>query len=661
MKTMRNELRSKSRVWSLSCFAAALLVLGALPAQADYGYSYFRTVEGYADLETREESEALDVQANHPLVAGDLLRVGSDSRIEVVLSDGSLLRIADRTEIRFDSMAWTPDSSDEVTRLTLFEGEAQIVLGDDLAGEPSLEIDTGNASLYLRAPGEYRVTVSVSGATEVIVRDGFAEAATERGSTIVRPGEGGFIQGGEDSWVDIARARELDDLEYWGRELDSEAQVAQVTHVDPQLRYRAARMSRHGQWSQYGGRYGWRPYVSASWRPYVSGSWIGTPSGLTWVSSEPWGWVPSHYGSWDLVPGHGWVWFAGARYSPASVYWYWGPTHVGWVPSGYYTSYYGYRSSGFRVRLGVYGWSSGHWGHYQDWTFCPTGSFGRRGGRHHYKSGHEVGRHHGSRDVPRGVIATDTRSLGRETWGRPEMVEARLKASSRLERGEMVDVTDFVARRRDLTPKVDDIVRPRAVAASSREQSASRVRSVERIRESRPPARRSGVSSESRGAVRSQARPQRTDRFDIDTSRYSSSSRAPRSSVVRRVIDQMRSRKPDASSGGRPRTEVAPPSRPSSQSTPPRSSVSPRPGSSVDSRRPAPEASRGSAKPPAATRSSSSRSPERKPPAAKAPSRERSGSSRTSSAPRTSKSRSDSGGSSGSSSRRARSRKPPNR
>ncbi|MCZ6725793.1 MAG: hypothetical protein O7A98_00380, partial [Acidobacteria bacterium] len=76
------------------------LILAGGPASADYGYSYFRTVEGYATLDSAEDGSSLEVLENHPLVAGDLLQVGSNSRVEVVLPDGSLLRIAERSGIR---------------------------------------------------------------------------------------------------------------------------------------------------------------------------------------------------------------------------------------------------------------------------------------------------------------------------------------------------------------------------------------------------------------------------------------------------------------------------------------------------------------------------------------------------------------------------------
>jgi len=479
MKTTESNPSRSTLQLSVLVAGVAAIALAAAPAWADYGYSYFRTVEGYADLEAAGDGSSLEALENHPLVAGDLLRVGSNSRVEVLLSDGALLRIGGGSDIRFDSLAWTPDTDDTVSRLVLLEGEVQVVLGSDFEGQAALEIDTSNATLFLEGPGEYRLTARDYGATEIVVRDGFAEAQTDRGSAIVRAGEVGYIDGNEWATVEIARAGGLDALEYWGDDLDAEARLAEAPYVEPELRYRAARMANYGAWIDVGGRHGWRPRVAVGWRPYVSGSWVYTPSGLTWVSSEPWGWVPSHYGSWDLVPGYGWVWFAGGYYSPAWVYWYWGPSHVAWVPSGYYTGFYSpYYQAGFGPRFGIYGWAGGNWGFFAEWTFCPTRYFGRSGYHEYFRSGREVGSYATYRELPRGVIATDTRSVSRDVWGQPEQITARLTAAdTRLAAGDLPDVTDFVARRREIRPEIADMVRPARIQAASRaDRKATTVR-----------------------------------------------------------------------------------------------------------------------------------------------------------------------------------------
>jgi len=457
-----------SQIRSALMFLAGLLacLLAATPAwsQDGYsGYSYVRTVEGYANLES-EEDGSLEAVENQPVIPGDNLIVGTSSLVEVVLADGTVLRVGGSSTLRFDTLAATPDTADASTRIFLAEGEVQVVLGPETNGAGPLELETGNSTLYLEAPGQYVVNSTGYDRTMVAVREGFAEAQTDRGSSILRSGEAGYIDGTEWASVEIAAAPSRSQLEAWGEELNAEAQLAEMPYLEPDMRYRAARMANYGAWVQVDDRWGWRPRVNAGWRPYVDGAWRYTPSGLTWISNEPWGWVPSHYGSWDLVPGYGWTWFAGSYYSPASVYWYWGPTHVGWVPAGYYTSFYSARRH-VVPRFGVYGWAGGDWGFFVDWTFCPTRYFGRGRYDRYFRSGYDVGRHASYREIPRGVIATDTRSLRRDVWGEPDRIANRLiAADSRLSSGSLPDVTDFVARRKEVRPEIADIVRPQEVA-----------------------------------------------------------------------------------------------------------------------------------------------------------------------------------------------------
>jgi hypothetical protein len=148
--------------------------------------------------------------------------------------------------------------------------------------------------------------------------------------------------------------------------------------------------------------------------------------------------MTSHYGRWRLHPSWGWVWYPGRHYSPAHVYWFWGPEWVGWVPNGYYGHHSGAGP--------FYGYAGGPWSYYRDWTFCPTSFFGRRDGHRFYYSGREMPARSGRQAVPRGVLASETRGLGRVEWRDGEAV-ARELLSRADEQGRRVDLTEVVAGR----------------------------------------------------------------------------------------------------------------------------------------------------------------------------------------------------------------------
>jgi Family of unknown function (DUF6600)/FecR protein len=471
----------------------ALLLPGlllAVPAVADdyedaeeYGdtsYSYARVVDGSSTLlEVGGDRES--VEERQPILVGDRLWVPDGSRLEVVLADRSLLRFEGESQVVFESIAFSADTVDRTTQLGLSEGEVQLIVPEDVLGDALAQIRTPDGTVYVHREGSFRIRVG-NGWTELVVRDGLAEMVTDRSSLLVHPGEAGWFEGGARPRIEVRLAGYRDELESWGDRLTEEAQLARVPYVDESLQYAAAPLSTYGAWIEVGGRHAWRPRVEVAWRPYFRGYWRQTPIGLTWISYDPWGFVTHHYGSWDYVGGYGWVWYPGRYYAPARVTWYWGPRYVGWCPSGYYAYHYRDRYAGFGLGYGTYGWAGGSWDVFSQWTFSLSLDFGhhrhydrndRYGGRD--DRGRDRGRYWSAgdlarerRELDRGVITTDPGREPREAGERFTQLERRLNEISRS-KGEVPDVTDFVARR----PMKDNVAaavlrRPAAAASGSK-------------------------------------------------------------------------------------------------------------------------------------------------------------------------------------------------
>jgi hypothetical protein len=469
-----------------TALALGLLVVAAAPATAaehDGSYGYLRAVEGTATLIQAGTNDRESAEINQPVLAGDRLQVPGRSRVEVVLADRNLVRLDGGSELILERLAASPDTNDRATVLRLLEGNLQLVVLEDSYGEELPRVETPNATIYVQHYGIYRVTADRGGWSEVVVRRGKAEVVTERGSQVVRADEEAIIEGERLADVDVRPASSFDALERWARHLDEESAAADLRYVDDNLRYAAAPLSRYGSWLYLDGRPYWRPVVTAGWRPYWHGRWAYTPSGLTWVSYEPWGWVPYHYGSWDYFPGHGWLWAPGYRWAPAWVYWHWSPSYVGWCPTGYYTRFWGPRLGiGFGFHSGVYGYAGGPWSYYDHWTFVPSGYFGyRHGYRDGYRDGFWDGRSDARdvrryavpidelsrrvREVPRGILTTDTRPLTPERLKNPDDVLRTLRESG-LGRGraELPDVTPFVARKPELASTLRTAVATRELS-----------------------------------------------------------------------------------------------------------------------------------------------------------------------------------------------------
>ena len=411
----------------------------------DGSYGYIRALEGSGTLIQVDTQERVGVSVNEPILAGDRLFSSGDSRIEVLLADGNILRVGDRAELLFRALANSGDRNDPASVIELARGTLQLVVSPDQPGSEFPAVVTPNATIRARGAGSFLIAIDDDRRSEVIVREGVADVTTPSEAAEVRRGERLFVEGPQGERLDFAAAPDLDRLEAWGLGLGDYADGEYAAHVDQDLHYAASSLSGHGAWVRVDAGVAWRPRVSSGWAPYRDGRWRHTPSGLFWVSYEPWGWVPHHYGYWDLHPNWGWVWFPGRRFAGAHVYWYWGPSYAGWIPSGYYWRHYrNSYGSGWGFHFGVYGHIGGSFGRYRHWTFLPHGRLGHRRQYFYSVGGSDLGR--GRRAIERGVLLTDTRSLGREAWRRPAETLAGLRRAVPRDGRTAVDANGFIDR-----------------------------------------------------------------------------------------------------------------------------------------------------------------------------------------------------------------------
>ncbi|HUP24678.1 MAG TPA: DUF6600 domain-containing protein, partial [Thermoanaerobaculia bacterium] len=455
MNTLAKESRSRHRrprlvqgVW----FSIVLAAGGGAAFAEQERYTYFRSLEGPADLTSQDGARA-EAEANYPILAGDRLQLGANGRADVLLADGSQLTVDGGSELVFDDLAFSADGPAKGNVLRLLAGRIYLDSHGGWRGDHDQPVvDTQNARVYLQADGVYVVTASERGYTEVTVRDGFAEVVDQRGSSIARAGESVEVTGDQDPRAQVLAARSETAVEAWAREQEARHGRGSDPNLEQPLESTAT-LADHGDWLEIDSRRAWRPYVSVkTWRPYNNGRWAHTPRGLYWVSSDPWSPVVYHYGSWEYDLYHGWIWYPGYSWRPAHVYWYWGPSYTAWVPIGYYSRHYRGFYPGYGLRYGVYGWVGGRWDPFYDWTFCPSAYLRHRRPHHYYRSGRDFA-HHGRLD--RGILTTDTGYLGRDQWHRPELVRVALERGWQSDRGgELPDVSPFVDRRGQLPENV---------------------------------------------------------------------------------------------------------------------------------------------------------------------------------------------------------------
>ncbi|WP_438999139.1 DUF6600 domain-containing protein, partial [Variovorax beijingensis] len=303
-------------------FGLVLLCLGAAAsAQQDPPGRVARLnlQQGTVSFAPAGEDSWYDAQPNRPITSGDRLWTDRNARAEVHIGSAAL-RMDGQTHVEFSEL------DDDTVRLTANQGNLQLRVRDDLAGQ-RVEVDTGNLAVVIDAPGEYRVAADpAAGTTWIAVASGRVtlhgengesqslgarQQLTVSGRNLAAVGGAPAQSGSFDAWV--AERNRIEDQSISARYVSRE--VVGYQQLDA-----------YGDW-QSDPTYGdvWFPRnVDADWAPYRDGQWVNiAPWGLTWVDAAPWGFAPFHYGRWARL-GPRWAWVPGrpaARpvYSPALV------------------------------------------------------------------------------------------------------------------------------------------------------------------------------------------------------------------------------------------------------------------------------------------------------------------------------------------------------
>jgi len=303
--------------------------------------SYISYLERYATVQPADGQENIEATINMPLVTGDRVDLARDARMEIVLADGNTVWLNEYSTLSLDAVALSRDVRADRTVLFLADGSMIIELPPDIPQKHRVRIDSAKHTLYLSAPGVYRIDVLGTGRLWVEVWEGLAAAASPAGEVPLREGSTAEIG---DSPIRAVQAhmKDRDSFARWVQSIRGQQTSPDAVHVDTRYARQASQLDSYGTWIHIDetDSWGWQPAVSSGWDPYTSGRWYWTPTGWSWLSYEPWGWLPYHYGSWSYYNSCGWVWGWGSTWSPAWVYWSYWPGYVGWCPVGTYSSWW---------------------------------------------------------------------------------------------------------------------------------------------------------------------------------------------------------------------------------------------------------------------------------------------------------------------------------
>lgn len=333
-------------VVGLTVLALSFGALGAAHADdtPQPGAARISFIHGNVSTQRGDTGDWVATTINAPVVEGDTISTGDDSRSEVELDYANVLRMAAKSEARI---------------ATLNQSHIQVQVAQGLVDYSVLkgasadaEVDTPNVAVHPDRPGVYRIQVNSQSETTLIVREGEAQVSTQQGSTTVQEGQMITIQGQENPEYQVVRAPERDDWDSWNKDRDHTILAATSWSHDNAYYTGTEDLDAHGRWIQGpDGDWCWTPYVDSGWVPYRDGRWDWEPYyGWTWVSYEPWGWAPYHYGRWFYYDS-AWCWW------PGPVTPYYRPI---WAPA--YVSFFGFGRGGFGFGFGLgFGFGSIGW------------------------------------------------------------------------------------------------------------------------------------------------------------------------------------------------------------------------------------------------------------------------------------------------------------
>ena len=306
-------------------------------AAAQPGVARVSLMDGNVSVLRADSGTWVAATLNTPLMNGDTIATGPDSRAEVQLDYANVLRLDSSSTAKIANL----------DRNTIQVQVSQGLVSYDVLGEDSAqaEIDTPNVAVHPLGNGSYRVEVDSNQQTLVTLRRGEADVSTPQGSTRVESGQSITIEGTDNPQYQVSNAGPEDSWDRWNTTRDRRIDNASSWHNTDRYYTGSQDLDAYGHWIYVPG-YGqvWQPDQGAGWAPYRTGRWVWEPYyGWTWVSYEPWGWAPYHYGRWFLHD-DAWDWWPG----PVAYYPSYDPV---WAPA--YVSFFGFGSGGWNVSVGI--------------------------------------------------------------------------------------------------------------------------------------------------------------------------------------------------------------------------------------------------------------------------------------------------------------------
>ncbi len=341
---------------AVGVFLCVLLLAAPMVPAQELMHARVSFENGNSMVKGNDDADWSYATINTIVMPGDTLWVDKEGTLELEMSGGTFLRMADGSKAEVASL--TPSGGIRLWAGSVYVQRISRSSGDVVLETPVCKVSVGQDS-------QVRMDVISNGATTVSVRWGSAVVRTEGGADVaVRQGQRSYVDPGylpsEPAAFDLGVE---DDFDSWNRERSRLLAVGSDT-IPQSVPITSATigvsdLAPYGKWVYVDSSYYWRPTVVVDFVPYRSGHWSFIPgSGYAWVGDYPFCYVTSHYGRWRHHDSYGWLWtyrdtwgpawVASVRYGPNFV---WAPLDPWDVPYSFGAEYFSV--GGLRIGFGA--------------------------------------------------------------------------------------------------------------------------------------------------------------------------------------------------------------------------------------------------------------------------------------------------------------------
>lgn len=337
-------------VFVVMLFASSAMAQDAQPITVGRVYE----VQGTLLRFVPEETDWVAVVRDAPFASGDTLYAGVNSRAELIVPNGTWIRLSESTQIQFMGLDHDSTDIDMPAGLSRFYNK-----------DSDLVITVSSPFGYVLAyPGSVFDFYVGENSAEVVPVKGrvtFVHTAT-KGRYEISPGNPSVLA--DQTQVSSGDGLVDPDWDRWNRSREnfwdsmSRTTGPSAQYLPPPIRHEARLFDEQGRWERVyydgGYRWFWRPTrVPSGWAPFTVGRWTEWYGDQTWIPYEPFGYVTHHYGNWIWVGGR-WYWAPpvtrvtvglpllniGFFWYPGRVAWVHSGSYIGWVPLAPRETYY---------------------------------------------------------------------------------------------------------------------------------------------------------------------------------------------------------------------------------------------------------------------------------------------------------------------------------